>query len=124
MHITSFIPKMSFSHTCLHLNPEGLHRGTALNYTISSMAKSSGKTISKIAKQQEMIKKWNLNKNIQKELLKDLTVKKIKRNLKLNKKDFTSHFTKDITKYRKRKPKIILEKVQVSNQILAFLKFE
>ena len=83
-----------------------------------------GKTISKIAKQEEMIKKWNLNKNIQKELLKDLAVKKIKRNLKLNKKDFTSHFTKDITKYRKRKPKIILEKVQGSNQILAFLKFE
>ena len=99
-------------------------RVTALNYTISSMAKSSGKTISKIAKQEEMIKNWNLNKNIQKELLNDLALKKIKRNLKLNKKDFTSHFTKDITKYRKRKPKIILEKVQVSNQILAFLKFK
>ena len=78
MYITSFILKLSFAHTCLHLNPEGLHRGTALNYTISSMAKSSGKAISKIAKQEEMIKKWNLNKNIQKELLKDLAVKKLR----------------------------------------------
>ena len=99
-------------------------QGTALNYTISSMAKSSGKTISKIAKQEEMIKKWNLNQNIQKELLKDLALKKIKGNLKLNQKDFASHFTRHITKYRKRKPKIVLEKVQVSNQIFSFLRFE
>ena len=70
------------------------------------MAKSSGKTISKIAKQQEIIKKWNLNKNIQKELLRDLAVKKIKGNLKLNKKDFARH----ITKYRKRKHKNSLGK--------------
>ena len=114
MYITCFILKLSSAHTCLHLNPEGLHRGTALNYTISSMAKSSGKTISKIAKQEEMIKKWNVNQNIQKELLRDLALKKIKGNMKLNKKDFTSHLTRHITKYRKRKPKIVLEKVEVS----------
>ena len=104
--------------------PASKSRRVTQGYSFELHNQQHGKTISKIAKQQEMIKKWNLNKNIQKELLKDLAVKKIKRNLKLNKKDFTSHFTKDITRYRKRKPKIILEKVQVSNQILAFLKFE